>query len=130
MFDLLVLVALSLAAPSDDCLTFAFVGNTGPLPGEDEGWRLVRAGRCADVLGNEFDVEDCGHFDEGWSLKRASRTLFGQPYTVSLFVDLNRLSLVDVLTTMNRIRANWDTKKKGLFVFRLARCEENAPTAE
>src|SRR4051812_31575146 len=99
MLDLLLLAALSLVAPADGCLTFAFVSNAGPVPGEHEGWRLVRAGRCADILGHEFDVETCGHFDEGWSLERVSRVLFGQPYTVSLLVDLNRLSLADVVTT-------------------------------
>jgi len=82
---------------------------------------LVCAGRCSDPLGRQFDVETCGHFDEGWSIKKVSRLLWQKPYVVSLYVDLNQLSVADVLITMNRIRAHWNPRQKGLFVFRFVR---------
>ncbi len=127
MADWLLVVAFSVLVPQSGGPSFAFVLNTGPLPNEDEGWNLVGAGRCQDILGTQFDVECLSVTDNDSPLRSLCRRLLGRPYVVSLNVDLNRISPADLLATMDRIRSGWDPRKKAHFVFRLARCEDVIP---
>jgi hypothetical protein len=128
----LIYLFLNLIAPLYGPPTFKFVPNEGPLPNEDESWHLSRKGYLLDCLhGTEWPLESSlgpegftawKQLEHHCSLKTLYRLMTAEPYTVSVFVAINNVSLADLLATMNTIHKHWNPKRKGLFVFRFAWC--------
>jgi hypothetical protein len=96
--------------------------NYVPWPEVDEQWSLTPQGRYADIRSKEADVKGLQRMDDEWPVKKFVRLLHNCQYVVYLLVDLNRLSLWDVVTAMVKIRSGWDSRKKATFIFALARC--------
>ncbi len=119
----LLMLSGSLFTPLFGPPSFAFVRAWGPVPvAADEGWKLLTADRCIDILGHDFGVEELRHVDTDWTVEKLWRIFRHRPYVVELFVDQNRLSAGDVLTTMKTLRSEWNPKKKVIFVFAFGRC--------
>jgi hypothetical protein len=119
MLDSLIL-AFSLISPLYGPPTFTFVRNLGPLPNEDEGWALVRAGYAMDVMGHELSLDYLRHVDEDWSIHTLYRRFVGRPHIVSLYVNLNQLPPEAIVETMRQLHSGWNPKKKVIVVFRLS----------
>jgi hypothetical protein len=87
---------------------------------------LAPDGRYSDIKGQEVDVKDFQRRAEEWSVESLKRLLQGRAYVVYLFVDLNQLSLRDVVTAIIRIRSGWNPKKRAIFILSFGRCTTEA----
>lgn len=114
--DLILCLLLTLVANLDGSPTFLFVPNTGPIPDEYAGWYLTRAGMCFDHKCRPFPVE---HATQGvkrdW-FESLSRRICRKPYIVSFFVDLNEMTVADLMEAVAKCRVAWDSHQKAVFV--------------
>jgi hypothetical protein len=120
MLSFFLLLMMNVCAANVGCHgpVFLFVSALGDFPDGDFGVNLGSGGNCTDIHGHPCSIE---------SLKPQRLARNGKPYVIHVFVDVNRLSALDVSVAVWKFICNSATYENCMIIFKFARVQYSVP---